>query len=455
MVDRPGRAEGIENTADAVANDELQDFLDSIPDPGTPALESVVTPSIRFSRGVPGTHGEWTHLLPPPRSEWETERQLQRVVIKKLPRPIRKLVMGVRSTFYKTAILGVIEEEVRLRAARQGRLTHTKPEEGTFDEPREYVPTIDREAILDELARDAAFRNRLRADIKDLKKTAARVATWTPPLMPAGLPKIELKRGEVTEVPARLGLAGKQLPFSPPEGVLLWAASMFWSRHGKNPSRTLQILNWGAGNSVFTCALIALNPSILPLPVGDAESDPKEQPLLTPQLRLQVDEVEVLGEPMGLDLVRCRGPHLPKDGDGPYDLVVVQVPAPSIGRGCYRDAHKDSTQVHLRDLGRLGPERWARALPRVLAKLPSDVPAVLLIPHFTVDLKGTAVSIDPHFEDQVLGQVSALLRGRTEEYRVQSDLDPKEMWTCLISTPQELELELSTEEALILEFLNS
>jgi hypothetical protein len=171
------------------------------------------------------------------------------------------------------------------------------------------------------------------------------------------------------------------LPHRPPEGLLVGVAQRFWTL-GKS-MRHQRVLDWGAGNSAFTAALLATSSPRHPSG-SDTEAQAEECPFT-------VDEIEVLGDSPPDSSFVSRTHSIPRGRV--YDFVLIQLPPPCANRGGYRDRHKGlfagrSHQERLRDLGRLGLARWIASAPRLVRRILESVRAVgslaILVPLFEV-----------------------------------------------------------------------
>jgi hypothetical protein len=376
----------------------------------------------------------WDRLMPPPASEWEAERREQRLLLKMLPRRLRRLANRVFNTHHRGALLDLVKDELGRRAAERGRLFETAAageDAVRLYEPRAYVPACDTEDVLREMAKDAGFRLRLFERAKATTKRARAINTWMIPHGAVDAPQIRLPRTGIVRLEEVLGLVATPLPHRPPEGLLLGLAHGFWAL-GKR-DRPQRVLDWGAGNSAFTSALLATSSSRRPS-VSDTEAKVDEH-------NLTVDEVEVLGDsPLESPFV-TRTHAVPRGRV--YDLVLIQLPPPCANRGGYRDRHKGlsagrSRQERLRDLGRLGLTRWGASAPRLVRRVLESVGTIsavtVLVPLF--EIGGTPGEARPALLEARASIVETL---RCMGLVVTHDFEAhgqasSERWSCLIAS---------------------
>jgi hypothetical protein len=372
---------------DPRADEDLEQLLAS--EPLLPAARpSVTTPDVwRMSMPRCGTQNptqqSWEHLMPPPTSEWDAERREQRLHLKMLPRRLRRIVSRVFNTHHRGALLDLITNEVQGRAAERGRLFETIAEEELLQiiyHPRDYVPGPDEETILREMAEDGAFRLRLFKLAKATTKQARAINTWTSRLGAVDPLQVRLPRAGIVRLEEALGLVATPLPHRPPEGLLIGLAQRFWTLGRMRPQR---VLDWGAGNSAFTAALLATSSPRHPS-VSGTKATVKEH-------TFTVDEVDVLGDSPPESSFVSRSHSVPRGRV--YDFVLIQLPPPCANRGGYRDRHKGlfagrNHQERLRDLGRLGLARWITSAPRLVRCVLESVGPMgslaILVPLFEV-----------------------------------------------------------------------
>jgi hypothetical protein len=154
---------------------------------------------------------------------------------------------------------------------------------------------------------------------------------------------------------------------------------------------------------------------------------------------LVVDEVDVLGDaPSELSFVRRTS-----SARRAYDVVLIQLPPPCVGRGGYRDRSKGLPagrpgQTRLRDLGRLGSRRWARSAPRVICNVLSAITAVrdvtLAIPLFEIGTPGEHSTGD--LFEGVAAQLQKLIQDAgfviVRDF-VMSSTESDELWRCIVA----------------------
>jgi hypothetical protein len=373
---------------DPCVDEELEQLLAS--EPLQPAARpSVTTPDVwRLSippwRAHDATQQSWEHLMPLPAGEWDAERRTQRLLLRMQPHRLRRIVLRVFNTHHRGALLDLITDEVRRRAAERNRLFVTIAEEEVLQvlyRPRTYVPGPDEEKILREMAEDGSFLLRLFKLAKATTRQARAINMWTSPLGAVDAGQVRLPRAGAVEPEAIVGLVATPLPHRPPEGLLLGLAQRFWTL-GKR-MRPQRVLDWGAGNSAFTAALLATSSPRRPS-VSDTKATVKEH-------NFTVDEVDVLGDSPPESSFVSRSHSVPRGRV--YDFVLIQLPPPCANRGGHRDRHKGlsagrSHQERLRDLGRLGIARWRASAPRLVRRVLESVSKVsavsVLVPLFEV-----------------------------------------------------------------------
>jgi len=404
---------------------------------------STCSPEIRVGRvWRPLEEPGYTDLLPLPGSEWTHERRKQDVILGQLPPRLQKLVRKVRNTHYRGTVLDAIGDAVRRLAAEDDRIL-------SF-EGAAYEPSLDLHRLRPVLARDPQFTSKLFRLAKRQVAQGAYSRTWLTSTHSFELPRIlDLPPGSSGSFRSWTGLTLKPLRHRPPEGLLLALAQRFWIRVGPTPESTRLVLDWGAGNSPFARALVATNPKVVRPEqdemtwdeVASAEDAKKvlgerrwylERRTHAP--RVQMDEVELMGEPSDVPIIRFRD-SVPRSHH--YDQVLIQLPPPCEGRGGYRDRHKDrieteARQVRLADLGRLGPQRWKasvrRLLPGLLGRLREGGEIAILIPQFRV---GSREAFTPAAMVEGLVVSSGLSVERT--IRIEQD-EASEGWVCILAS---------------------
>lgn len=436
----------------SAADDILQQLEHEFESIRPPIAPSVVTPDFWTTRnptpdGRDPAERSWEHILPPPASEWAAERRHQQVLVKKLPRAIRKLIRRISNTHQREQVIDFVLCGLRRRAARQRRIFETTaPDEvrTVLHPARIYVPGIDLEELARGMATDGQFMLRLFKHVKSVKRHARQVNAWIGGQLPEDLPRVHLPSAGKARVADWLGLVIAPLPYHPPEGLLLGLAQGFWRRARIQVHRALRVLDWGAGNSPFTRALVAVNPSVLPREPQHDETDaatPSPTAAKHDDSRLIVDEVDVLGDAPEFTFVN-RTSAIP--GGRAYDFILVQLPPPCSTRGGHRDRHKGlhsgkRGQVRLRDLGRLGIRRWSTSAPRVVRNILEDAPGsenvAVLVPLFEV-----GAAPDQSHQEQVMAAVQSIqeaLRGAglriTHDFETGS-AESAEQWQCVVAS---------------------
>jgi hypothetical protein len=333
---------------------------------------SAYTPDFWPAREATPTRDEtertWHHLMPAPESEWDAERRHQQAILKLLPRRVRRAVTRVRSTYLRGAVLDLATNELLRRAAKHDRLLETHAADEILEvlrAPLGYVPAPDAEKLAREMGQDNAFMLRLFKTAKASARRARMLNTWSSRSFPSDLPRIRIPRSRTLQVEAWIGLTETPLQHRPPEGLLVAIAQRCVAANGRRTAWPLNVLDWGAGNSPFTMALLGVKAS-----KGKGEASLSERcGWRHTKEWLCVDEVDTLGDaPPDLPFVR-RTHAVWREKI--YDYVVLQLPPPCATRGGYRDRFKElpagkTGQVRLRDLGRLGAHRWAKSAPRVV-----------------------------------------------------------------------------------------
>jgi hypothetical protein len=395
-----------------------------------------------------GDRGEGiSDILPSPGSEWATELRRQRSQVAQLPRPFRLILKGARSAHLLGLLLDEVHSELHRRAAVAGHLLHTIPE--TADDPvelfviealhvaRTFVPRLDAVRLLGEMSRDRQFLRRLRKAVRQAMRQSLWETVWAGEPSRGDLPSFMLFADQVNRLPARVGIVARRIPYSAPEAVWLFVARLVLSRE-----KRLRVLHVGALNSPLAWALVGVDSSLV---VEAPDFDDRDAGLLTFErqglgpIRVQVTEVEVLGGPTPCPLVVYRGREVPS---GQFELVVVEIPPPSEGKGSHRLRHSPEAQegagtgrgdIGL-DLGRLGPKRWLQCLPGYLrpALATGQKDVVVLVPGFTVrnEVQGPRISSDDRVSAvKELLAVAGFADAR--EYQVLVDERPSEPWTLL------------------------
>jgi hypothetical protein len=386
------------------------------------------------------TERTWHHLLPAPDSEWDAERRQQQATLKLLPRRIRRAVTRVRSTYLRGAILELATNELLRRATNHDRLfeTHASSElTEVLRAPLDYVPSPDAERLVREMEHDSAFMLRIFKAAKALIRQARMLNAWSSGRLPSSLPKVRIPRSRPREFETWCGLTLTPLPHRPPEGLLVGLARRCWGRVKHRAGRPVYIMDWGAGNSPFTVALLAAK---LATDSEEVVSHRRRQRRRTRDW-LFIDEVDTLGDaPPELSFVR-RTHAIPRDRV--HDYVVMQLPPPCATRGGYRDRHKDLStgepgQSRLRDLGRLGVRRWSSSAPRVVHKVLAAAVGCgevsLLVPLFTVGVPSGhegSRSLST-VVDELRGVVRAAGLTITHDVAVESG-GSGERWICIIA----------------------
>lgn len=384
------------------------------------------------------TEPTWDHLMPELESEWAAGRRQQQVLLRLFPRRLQRLIHRSRTTFLRECVLDLVANEVMRRAAREDRLFETvcsTEELAAIGSPRSYVPATDMRRLLREVAADDSFMLSMFKEVKAAKRQARAVNTWTSCGLPSHLPRNRLRASGTILLESWCGLTTTALPYCAPEGLLVSLARRFWrdARVG-SPKRPLRVMDWGAGNSPFTRAVMALHAAAV-------AADPDAPKRWRLEHVLLIDEVDVLGDsPPELAFAR-RTEQVP--ANRVYDFVLIQLPPPCVGRGGHRDRHKEPQagrvgQARLRDLGRLGVRKWTNSVRRVVGKVlaqTTDAPTVaILIPLFEV---GSSA------EDgaEALRAVSTLLRDALCEAAavVTNDVvitatETSEQWRCVVAS---------------------
>jgi hypothetical protein len=405
---------------------------------------STYTPDFWPAREATPTRGEteptWHHLMPAPDSEWDAERRQQQTTLKLLPRRVRRAVTRVRSTYLRGAILELATDELLRRAANHDRLFATSASSELMEvlrAPLDYVPSPDAGRLVREMEQDSAFMLRIFKAAKALSRQARMLNTWSTGRLPSSLPKVRIPRSRPGDFETWCGLTLTPLPHRPPEGLLVGLARRCWSRVKHRAGRPVYIMDWGAGNSPFTVALLAAKLAT------DSEEEVSHRRGGRRWTRdwLFIDEVDTLGDaPPELSFVR-RTHAIPRDRV--HDYIVMQLPPPCATRGGYRDRHKDLStgepgQSRLRDLGRLGVRRWSSSAPRVVHKVLAAAVGCgelsLLVPLFTVGVPSgeegsSSLSI---VVDQLRGVVRAAGLTITHDVAVESGRSG-ERWICIIA----------------------
>jgi hypothetical protein len=430
MSARPGRD-------DPGVDEDLEQLLASeLPLPA--ARPSVTTPDVwRLSippwRARDATDQSWEHLMPLPAGEWDAERRTQRLLLKMLPHRLRRVVLRVFNTHHRGGLLDLITDEVRRRAAERDRLFVTIAEEEVLQvlyRPRTYVPSPDEDMILREMAEDGGFRLRLFKLAKATTKQARGINTWTSPLGAVEPLQVRLPRAGIVRLEGALGLVTTPLPHRPPEGLLVGLAQRFWTL-GKR-MRPQRVLDWGAGNSAFTAALLATSAST-PCSPADTEAKVQERPFT-------VDEIEVLGDSPADSPFVSRTHSIPRGRA--YDFVLIQLPPPCANRGGYRDRHKGlfagrSHQERLRDLGRLGLARWIASAPRLVRRILESVGTAgslaILVPLFEVAPPDEARPALLEARASIVEILRCMGVAVTHDFETARD-EALEPWSCLVAS---------------------
>jgi hypothetical protein len=451
FVPRPGNAESpaehLDKLIEAEADEVLRLLAGQLESVGGGRIPSITTRNFWPPAGVHYNAAvrpdpwapSWHHLMPPPEGEWSAERRQQHLIVRKLPRKMRRLVTRIRNTHQRGQLVAFVIDELTRRASEQDRVLETSPGtelEGILYTPRIYTPGIDVESLVRSMALDSGFMLQLFKMAKAVKKHARDMNTWGGCPLPEGLPQLTLPGSGKITLPAWLGLTLAPLPHRPPEGLLLGLAQLFWIRVGIDTPRSLRVVDWGAGNSPFTRALAAVNPKVLPgRPAGDDEvcSDP--------EVKIKVDEVDVLGDAPEFTFA-SRVVAVPARVS--YDFVLIQLPPPCSTRGGYRDRHKGlpsgtNGQAQLRDLGRLGIRRWSGSTSRIVQGILKGTrksrDAAVLFPLFEVGAPSSDTVPEPM--SKVLHSVKEALHeaGLTVTHDVEvSSTESCERWRCLIAS---------------------
>ncbi|MEN9674452.1 MAG: hypothetical protein RIS76_348 [Verrucomicrobiota bacterium] len=382
-------------------------------------------------------------LLPPLGSTWDAEKRQQNAVIAQLPRRLQRLVRRVRQTHFRQTLLDIINVEVRCLAAADGRVFQ-------FQETA-YEPSVDLRKYWSTIADNSVITRRLYDEAKTKTAQAAYDQTWFAARAPQEFsPVKELPFDGRMEAASWAGLTTRTLPHRPPEGLLLAIAKWFWRRHGNAPEKSLLVLDWGAGNSPFSRALVVTNPSVVPADVSDMTFEVETAKKVHGERRwiaetettdgIWVDEVEMMGEPSEVPIVRHR--YAASASSDRYDLLLVQLPPPCVARGGHRDWHKDRgssevARVLLPDLGRLGPRRWKASVTRILPTLCSAMAdagdIVVLVPLFCV---GTTEPLEA--TESVVAAVTGA--GLTTSRMVKvTQPSSAECWMCLVASQSGVE----------------
>lgn len=445
-----------DEATDADAREVLTLLQHQLEGVGARAIPSVTTPefwptSTEFkgaSAPDPGTPG-WHHLMPTPESEWSAERRQQQVMVKRLPRRLKKLVERARTTHLRGQLVDAVTAELSRRAAASDRLFKTSAADEPHDliyRPRIYTAGIDVDRTLSKMARDNGFMLRLYKEARQGKKHARLFSLWVKGPVPVDLPSIALPWSGQGVFETSIGLTVAQLPHRPPEGLLVALAQHFWRARVRGGGGgedggggTRRVLDWGAGNSPFARALVGTNPDFFAIEhEGDGDDvgtliSSKSQP------EFEADEVDVLGEAPELAFV-SRAFEIQKGRS--YTFALVQLPPPCATRGGYRDRCKGphagrEGQAGLRDLGRLGPKQWSKSAPRILRRvlkaLRRSSQIAVVVPLFEVGGSGQNCR---EFLEMVSLVREVLSEGGlpvTHDFEVAAS-ESSEKWHCLVAS---------------------
>lgn len=405
------------------------------------ARPSVTTPDLWPARGKRPkrntTERTWHQIMPEQECEWSGERRHQQVALKLLPRRMRRLVTRLDTTYLRGGILDLVTSEMMRRAAEEGRLIETRPATEVLvvaTPTRSYVPAPDMRRILRDMAGDDRFMLNVFGAVKAATRQARMLSTWTSCELPSTLPRDRLRTSGAMVVESWCGLTLARLPHRAPEGLLVSLARWVWGTAQANRGRALKVLDWGSGNSPFTRALLAVK-----IEAQAADLEPSTRPCLDELLL--VDEVDVLGDaPPELAFVQ-RTSHIPSSRH--YDVVLIQLPPPCVGRAGYRDRFKDLPagnpgQARLPDLGRRGLSRWSRGTPRVvrriLATTASARRVALLVPLFEVGADVDAADARLQGTSELLQELLLGTHAAITHSALISSTETSEKWHCIVAS---------------------
>lgn len=290
-------------------------------------------------------------ILAPP-GESNDARSLDRK-LRRLPKVLRRPIQSLHTTWHREDLFALVEKEVKIRAGLAKFEEITVPGE-IFTQA--YLPEIHRRSALLAAAGDRAFVRVLEKEALRLKADGhvVRLFGSLPRSLPA-LPACPLPHGGVWGAESWLGIANSSMPESMPEEVVAALAQRTLLRcpvrGGKRNSTTRRLLHWGALHSTLAAALIAAAPD---------------------RRDLAVYEVDTVGQTPALPCVRWRSAALPTEGS--FDLALVHLPPPGVDANNIRNRYKDlalptGTEVHIEDIGRLGPRKWRRRAHKLLREV--------------------------------------------------------------------------------------
>jgi len=333
-----------------------------------PDLERWAPPSLPFD--VEMDHligGEVLEILPTNSQDGEA-RDLERE-IRRLPRQLGSIARALNDVSHRAALVGAIDGEV-CKAAAPTALRYVEVPGVIYK--ASYVLEIHRRAALTKLAMDAAFVDKLKCRVDQIKRQGHLVNTYggSPVSIPE-LPSCAVPSVGPWNAESWLGLSTSSLPEAMPEEIAVAIAQRTWRRfshHGGRARRPrlARVLHWGALNGTLAFAL--------------QSTAPRGRTLV-------IHEVDSVGQPQSREWKGQRFRGLPVHGE--YDLVVVHVPPPGEGANHIRNRYKDLAgppdgDVHLEDLGRRGPRKWRRSvlklIKEVTPRLKANGELVLLLP---------------------------------------------------------------------------
>lgn len=314
-------------------------------------------------------------FLRAPRNDFRDEARILRSEARVLPRALRRPLKRLRTVMLQQKYMDLLREESVRRASVRGAYLETTG--GLTEAGVGYIPRIEADEIYREICADGQFMGQVRKALRQLKREFSMKAFWNDEPGRNLRRKVELTAFEPNVVRGAWGLVVKSLPHAPPEDALLVIARKFWQRHGKNTSKK-KVLNWGAGNSPLSWALLGTNRSVLEREVQrDSALEDK-----APNRIVEIDEVEVIGTLCQAPGVTSRSKTVPQGRN--YDLVSIALPPPTHGKGGYRLQHAEEKYHPGKDLGRMSPQKWLQSLSKVLKRplaAGSDI-VTILVPRF-------------------------------------------------------------------------
>lgn len=322
-------------------------FIDEIP---------LITP---WSAPVLSLELELEHLIgagvldvAPPNAEITAAHDLKRK-LRRLPKALRRRVELLRTTWHRAHLADLIELELQVRVEPSTFRDIAIPGELLM---HSYVPEIHRRVALRALAADASFLRDLDDEASKVKADGhlVRLFGGTPRALPK-LTSCEVPQEGVWKAESWVGLAMSSMPEAIPEEVVVALAQRTLSRYPRRTVRrkglSQRILHWGAMHSTFSVALTAVAPG---------RSD------------IETYEVDTLGQAQSVPCVKWRSNALPRDVR--FDLALVHLPPPGEQANNIRARYKDladpaGSELHLADIGRLGPRKWRIRLFKVLREI--------------------------------------------------------------------------------------